>query len=153
MDYHSIVTYENSQSWPQWIDLLLAVFAIGMFSLSAYLLRTGEPVWASLFILFWSGLLYLVLLNFSRLRCTVTPSSVELGWRLGWPTKAIDRGSIVAMAPRRNAWYAGWGVRKVSRGWMWNVWGLDAVELELDSGRVFRIGTDDVDGLLAALAR
>jgi hypothetical protein len=44
------------------------------------------------------------------------------------------------------------GIRWIARGALWNVWGLDAVELELKSGRIFRIGTDDVGGLVAALA-
>ena len=34
---------------------------------------------------------------------------------------------------------------------MYNIAGRDTVELELQSGNVFRIGTDDPDGLLAAL--
>ncbi len=55
------------------------------------------------------------------------------------------------MRPVRNSWWYGWGVRKVPGGWMYNVWGYDAIELELASGKVFRIGTDDPDGLLAAL--
>jgi hypothetical protein len=36
---------------------------------------------------------------------------------------------------------------------MWNVWGLDAVELELDTGRRFRIGTDQPVELTDALNR
>jgi len=36
---------------------------------------------------------------------------------------------------------------------MWNVSGLDAVELALDGNRRYRIGTDDPEGLAAALER
>jgi len=39
----------------------------------------------------------------------------------------------------------------ISGGWMYNVWGLDAVELNLTSGKVFRIGTDEPAELLAAV--
>jgi hypothetical protein len=35
---------------------------------------------------------------------------------------------------------------------MYNVWGLDAVELELQSGKKFRIGTDEPAELLAILS-
>jgi hypothetical protein len=47
----------------------------------------------------------------------------------------------------------GWGIRALHKGWLWNIAGLDAVELELKTGRVFRIGTDDadVDDLIAAI--
>ncbi len=44
------------------------------------------------------------------------------------------------------------GIRKISGGWMYNMWGLDAVELEFTSGTVFRIGTDDSGNLIAALS-
>ena len=34
---------------------------------------------------------------------------------------------------------------------MYNVWGLDAVALTIDGARDFRIGTDDPNGLAAAI--
>ena len=34
---------------------------------------------------------------------------------------------------------------------MYDIWGLDAVELDLQSGKKFRIGTDEPDALIAAL--
>ena len=52
----------------------------------------------------------------------------------------------------RNKWWYGWGLRWIPGGSMYNVWGFDAVELELRSGKVFRIGSDEPDALLAALS-
>jgi hypothetical protein len=51
----------------------------------------------------------------------------------------------------RNRWFYGWGIRSIPRGWLFNVSGLDAVELQMTNGRVFRIGTDEPDALLAAI--
>jgi len=51
----------------------------------------------------------------------------------------------------RNKWYYGWGIRLTPSGWMFNVSGLDAVELELNSNRRFRIGTDDPERLVASI--
>ena len=48
-------------------------------------------------------------------------------------------------------WIYGWGVRWIPRGWLWNVSGLDGVELALVSGRRFRIGTDEPEQLAAAI--
>lgn len=56
---------------------------------------------------------------------------------------------IRTSAPVRNSWLTGWGIRWIHRGWMFNVSGFDAVELQLASGRIFRIGTDDPSGLHA----
>jgi hypothetical protein len=47
----------------------------------------------------------------------------------------------------------GWGMHWVpGRGWIWNAIGRDCVEIEL-AGRRFRVGTNDVPGLLALLTR
>ena len=44
-------------------------------------------------------------------------------------------------------WIYGWGIRWIPGGWLWNVSGLDGVELALVSGRRFRIGTDEPEQL------
>jgi hypothetical protein len=52
----------------------------------------------------------------------------------------------------RNPWYYGWGVRLTPHGILYNVSGLNAVELLLDDGRRVRVGTDEPDALVRALA-
>ena len=51
----------------------------------------------------------------------------------------------------RNSPLHGIGMRYIPHGRLWNVWGLDAVELQLRNGTRFRIGTDEPQALLAAL--
>lgn len=151
-DFGAPVIYERSQSYPQWLVALVSLLAIAAFSSVVFIVRAEDgSVWLALFVLAWASIVYLALLNFSRLTVAVTTATVQLKWRLGWPTKSLDRSDILAATPRRNAWWVGFGIRKVSHGWMWNVWGLDAVDLELAGGRHFRIGTDDPDGLMDAL--
>lgn len=60
----------------------------------------------------------------------------------GWPSAGVGHGgsSTSPTSPR-----------SISGGWIYNVWGLDAVELDLASGRKFRIGTDETIDLAAAL--
>jgi len=55
--------------------------------------------------------------------------------------------------PVRNKWYYGWGIRYTPHGWLFNVSGLDAVELELKGGGTFRIGTDRPEELVAVIER
>jgi hypothetical protein len=50
-----------------------------------------------------------------------------------------------------NRWWYGWGIRRGPGFRLYNVSGLDAVELRLKSGEVRRIGTDDPLALAAAL--
>lgn len=59
---------------------------------------------------------------------------------------------IVSAAAARSSWLDGWGVHYMPRrGWIYNLWGFDCVELKLVSGRHLRVGTDDPAGLLRAL--
>jgi hypothetical protein len=52
---------------------------------------------------------------------------------------------------RADRWRNGFGIRIGPGFWLYNVSGLDAVELRLRSDEVRRIGTDDPEGLAAAL--
>ncbi len=87
----------------------------------------------------------------STLSVAVTAEEIILRFGWGWPQKRIARSDVIAHRPVRNHWILGWGLRWFPGGTMWNVWGRDAIELDLTSGRRFRIGTDDVPGLTAAL--
>lgn len=98
-------------------------------------------------------LIVLIIVIASVMRVTVTADAIVVAFGRGWPKKRIDRSDVLAHRPVRNSWILGWGIRWFPGGTMWNVWGLDAVELELRSGRRFRIGTDDPDALVAALDR
>jgi hypothetical protein len=51
----------------------------------------------------------------------------------------------------RNRWYYGWGIRITPRGWLYNVSGLDAVELALKNGKCVRIGSDEPHALARAI--
>jgi len=86
-----------------------------------------------------------------RLTVVVDARSVTASFGWGWPSRTIDRAEIERAAQVRNSWWHGWGIRKVSRGWMYNIAGRDAIELRLRSGRVFRVGTDQPGDLLAAV--
>ncbi len=87
----------------------------------------------------------------ARLTATVDEQSVTAAFGRGWPRRQIELDEIEEAAVVRNSWWHGWGIRKVSRGWMFNNSGRGAVKLTLRSGKVFRIGTDQPVKLLAAL--
>ncbi len=96
-------------------------------------------------------LVIVVAVLFSRLTVSVDQSEVVAAFGMGWPKKRIPLPDIAAARQVRNQWIYGWGLRMIPGGSMFNVWGLDAVELELTSGKLFRIGTDEPQQLLAAL--
>jgi len=93
-----------------------------------------------------------IVLLFSRLEVTVDGGLVVAAFGFGWPHKVVELEGVTAVRRVRNTWMQGWGIRSIRNGWMYNVWGLDAVELELTSGKVFRIGTNDAENLHAAIS-
>ena len=93
-----------------------------------------------------------IVLLFSRLEVTVSGGKIVTAFGFGRPHREIDLADVTAVRQVRNTWIQGTGIRKITGGWMYNVWGLDAVEVDLSSGNVFRIGTDDPENLLAAIS-
>ena len=84
---------------------------------------------------------------------TVEVSDGELRWYFGpglW-TYRLPLDEIKDVAVVRNQWWNGFGIR-MARGFrLYNVSGLDAVELRVGPNDVRRIGTDDPNGLSDAL--
>lgn len=94
----------------------------------------------------------IVVLLFSRLEVTVGIDALEASFGFGWPRRTVVLSDITSVGVVRNRWWYGWGIRWVPNGSMYNVWGLDAVELGVGDGRVFRVGTADPVGLATELA-
>jgi hypothetical protein len=88
---------------------------------------------------------------FCTLTVVVDESKVLCSFGPGLIRKKLPVTDIVAARPVRNKWYYGWGIRLTPSGWMYNVSGLDAVEVDLVSGKRFRIGTDRPDELTRAV--
>lgn len=127
--------------------LILAL--VGIIFLPMAIFFKGPPgVLALLFILFLGvGLL------FGTLTVEVDSNAVTCWFGLGLIRRKIDLREVRDVQAVRNRWYYGWGVRYIGNGWMFNVSGLDAVELLLDSGKRFRIGTDQPEALRNAIRR
>lgn len=86
------------------------------------------------------------------LSVTVDAQRVRVVLGAGLVRRTIPIAEIAACDAVRNSWWYGWGIRLTPRGWLWNVSGLDAVELTYRSGKHFRIGTDQPEQLCAAIA-
>ncbi len=100
------------------------------------------------------AVLFILLLCFGlfwALTVEVTESDVILRFGFGLIRKRFPLGSIVNARAVRNKWYFGWGIRLLPRGWLYNVSGLDAVEIETMDRSVHRIGTDQPSELLRAI--
>jgi len=129
------------------------------------LVSCGAAVLFILPLLFWFSHLPVMLLvvalslvatlvaaiQFASLTIQIDQDNLTLTFALGFPRKSIPLQDIEAAQAVRNPWYYGWGMRLTPRGWLYNVSGLDAVEVTLKSGKRIRLGTDQPHMLLEAI--
>ena len=91
---------------------------------------------------------------FGTLTTIVDDASVVVQFGpLGLIRDRFDVVDITAARAVRNSPLYGIGMRHIPHGRLWNVWGLDAVELQLRNGTRFRIGTDEPAALVDALRK
>jgi hypothetical protein len=84
---------------------------------------------------------------------TVEIGEGELRWYFGpglWSYR-LPLAEIRDVGIVRNRWWNGWGIRMAPGFRLYNVSGLDAVELHVGPNDIRRIGTDDPQGLAQAL--
>ena len=89
------------------------------------------------------GLLLVCLFLFRSLSVEVTRDRLTVWFGPGLIRRTFPADDILDSGIVRNPWHYGWGIRLTPSGWMFNVSGLDAVEIVLRNGRRFRIGTDE----------
>ena len=99
------------------------------------------------------GVLVLCLILFATLTVTVTDDRVRLHFGPGVIWRQFFLNEIVGVRTVKNPWYYGWGIRLTPHGWLYNVSGFDAIELELSNKRKVRIGTDQPQELEAAIRK
>lgn len=127
--------------------VILISFAAAL-ALLLYLMSTlgGQPVAVAVTIL-----LLACLPLFSTLTVIIRGDILEVRLGIGLLRKRFSLHDIASVQTVRNHWYFGWGIRWLGSGWLYNVSGLDAVELKMKKGRRHRIGTDAPGELERAL--
>jgi len=124
---------------------------VPMAAAAVILVAVGAAVgWNALVL--GAGVLFATLATlFHSLTVEVDHREVRCAFGIGLIRRTIPVERIVEARAVRNSWWYGWGIRLTPHGWMFNISGLDAVELEFVDGRRFRIGTADPNGLVRAI--
>ena len=97
------------------------------------------------------ALMILCLGLFATLTVEVDDQAIKIQFGIGAIRKSLSLKDVEAYRIVKNPWYYGWGIHLVPGGWLFNVSGVDAVELQMKSGRKYRIGTDDAQALFNAI--
>ena len=126
--------YNHTQiGWLMLVSLGAAVLFTGYFGIVS-------SNWIALCVF---GVLVVCIILFPSLTVTGDDNLIEVRFGPGLIRKKFLLEDIESCRPVKNQWWYGWGIRKIPRGWLFNVSGLDAVELLMKNGRVYRIGTDE----------
>lgn len=95
----------------------------------------------------------LILASFSSLTVVVEKQFLKI--RFGWGIfrKKFALSEIATIRKVKNHLYYGWGIRLWfwPKMWVFNISGLDAVELIMKNGKIYRIGTDEPEKLESAI--
>ncbi len=138
-----MTTYRHTQT----SRFVLVFGGTAFLLLIGTLLRAGaRPLAIAVVVTF-----FLWVSQFFALTVTVGHDEIRIAFGLGLIRKTISTPDVGEARRVRNHWYYGWGIRKYPGGWLFSVAGLDAVELVLRNGKVYRIGSDEPDRLLAAI--
>ena len=127
----------------------LTIFSLGgAMILIAFLLAFYEFNWIAFVVLI---ALAISLLLFASLTVEADEKNLQIRFGPGLIRKKFLLHEIQAYQAVKNHWYYGWGIRRIPHGWLYNVSGLDAIELQMSSGKNYRIGTDEPEQLVQAI--
>ena len=135
-------TDEYSHTQLGWVVLLSVVAAIIAILLIGFFTKE-LPVVASVVLIF----LVLALACFTTLTVRVNRNRLRISFGPGLVEKSFPLGEVTSCRIVTNPWYYGWGVRIIPGGWLFNVSGLRAVEIQMKNGKMYRIGSDEPEKL------
>ncbi|HEY9755109.1 MAG TPA: hypothetical protein V6C97_08110 [Oculatellaceae cyanobacterium] len=87
----------------------------------------------------------------SELSVEVDTNQINVIFGTGIFKKSISLKDVVSAKTIRTTPLQGWGIHWLGNGWLYNIYGLDAVEVRLLDGKSVYIGTDEPEDLSAAI--
>lgn len=118
-------------------------------SVAAVAIGLTPPGWLARLALM--GILGAAAISFRSLTVEVDDEKVSFCFGEGPIKKSFALADIEEAGSMRTTPLMGWGVHFVGGGWLYNVYGLDAVEICFKSGERAFIGTDEPDSLARAI--
>lgn len=145
-------TYDHTQMG--WIVIISLGATLMVFTLQ-FVLGLGSPRTSLMGYLSISGLTLLIASLFYKLRVIVDTGGIHLIYGIGLIKFTIKPDHVKSVRIVRNSWYYGLGIRIIPKGRLYNIHGLEAVEIIYEDGRekMVRIGSDEVHILKAFLEK
>jgi hypothetical protein len=127
--------------------LILTVDMLGIFIYAIVLAMAGINIIAIVVLI----LVTIAGILFSSLTVTISENDLDIRFGPGLIKKIFKLQDIESVRSVSNKWFYGWGIRITPHGWLYNVSGFSAVEIELRTGKTYRIGTDEPEELEEAI--
>ena len=124
--------------------VIVPVLGILVLLLIFYINQWGNNPISYSGLLIMSTIFIISLLLFFQMRTSVDNEKIRISYGIGLIKKTIDIHNIERIEIVRNKWYYGLGIRIIKNGWLYNIHGLNAIELKLKNSKsIIRIGTVD----------
>lgn len=130
------MTPRYSHTQMGWVIIAIVLVAIVII---AFVLVFHEFQWIPLIT---ALALVIALLLFASLTVAGYETYLEIRFGVGLIRKRFVFQDIQSCKKVKNSPVYGYGIRIFPAGWLYNVSGLDAVELHMKNGKKYRIGTD-----------
>jgi hypothetical protein len=138
---------QPSYDHTQFSVLFTTIFGLTLLLVLFLMLVIGFKLISVLLFIFFTA----CLITFTTLTVQVDSNLVKLYFGIGVPRKALPLEVIRNLRVVRNSPLLGWGIHWFPSGWIYNVGGFEAVEIELKDGSRLRIGSDEADELAKAI--
>jgi len=103
----------------------------------------------------WQCLIIFTILGllFSTLTISIHETYLTLAFGIGIIQKKFLITDIETYSIIKTKWYYGWGIRFTPEGRLYNVSGFDAIRLQMKDGKIYLIGSDEVNKLYEILSQ
>ena len=82
------------------------------------------------------GIIIAIFLSFGWMTVIIDTDYLRVTFGLGIFRKKWKLSDVASVEIVRNKWWWGWGIRFYGKGWLYNIAGLDAVEIALNHPRL-----------------
>ena len=141
-------TQNVSKKWKRTFLTIVILFLLGP-NIATGSFTSKSVSW--ILILMVLVIYYAFIRPFMSATTVVTFEQFEFRFSYGWPRTQLARSEIVSHEIVEISGWVGTGIRGVSGGWLWRVWGRSCVEIRKVNGKRLLVGTDDPEGLSQAL--
>ena len=98
-----------------------------------------------------TGILGATAYSFRSLTVEVDDDEIRIQFGDGPIKKSFPLTELTSVKAVRTTPLQGWGVHWTGNGWLYNIYGLDAVEISFANGKRALIGTDEPEKLASAI--